>query len=78
MGTVPDAREDACRCVDYGVDRSLLGQPDYKTRPGAGQTVLFRAWEPHAVEPLSGDGDRITKAAFLGFRGFDEPLLQFA
>jgi hypothetical protein len=63
---------------DYGVDRSLLGDPDFKTRPLRGQTVIFRAWEPHAVEPVAGEGDRITNAAFLGFKDFDTPLAQFA
>ena len=51
---------------DYGLDRSLLGAPDLRLRPDKGQAVIFRAWEPHAVEPLRGEGDRITNAAFFG------------
>jgi hypothetical protein len=63
---------------DYGLDRALLGEANLKLRPARGSTVLFRAWEPHAVESVAGHGDRITNAAFLGFEDFDRPLLQFA
>jgi hypothetical protein len=64
--------------TDYGLDRSLLGEPDLRLRPKKGQAVIFRAWEPHAVEPLRGEGDRITNAAFFGIADLSTPAAVFA
>lgn len=63
---------------DYGLDRELLGPADLTLRPEEGQAVLFRAWEPHAVEPVGGSGDRITNAAFLAVGEGERPLARFA
>jgi hypothetical protein len=53
-------------------------QADVKLRPRAGQTIIFRAWDPHAVEKVVGERDRITSAAFLGYRAENAPLALFA
>lgn len=63
---------------DYGLDREILGPADLTLKPKKGQAVLFRAWEPHAVEPVSGAVDRITNAAFLAVGGAGRSLAQFA
>jgi hypothetical protein len=63
---------------DYGLDRSLLGAPNLQLRPNKGQAVVFRAWDAHAVEPLRGEGDRITNAAFFGISDMAAPAAVFA
>ena len=74
-----------CKCANglsgrhnYGLDRPHLGAPNLPLRPRKGQAVVFRAWDHHAVEPLSGEGDRITNAAFFGISDMTVPAAVFA
>ncbi|GAA0317819.1 hypothetical protein GCM10009087_30240 [Sphingomonas oligophenolica] len=62
----------------YGLSRDVVGEPDLRIRPAAGQAIIFDASRPHAVEPVAGRGERITNASFLGYAGDDAPLFQFA
>lgn len=73
-----EAEYERLRRADYGLDRDLLGDADLTIRPEVGQMILFRAWEPHAVEPIGGGGDRITNGAFVCARGDEAPLAVFA
>lgn len=63
---------------NYGLAREVVGEPDLRIRPRAGQAILFDASRPHAVEPVAGHGERITDASFYGYAGDDAPLFQFA
>lgn len=62
----------------YGLSRDAVGEPDLRIRPQAGQTILFDASRPHAVEPVAGRGERITDASFFAYASDDAPLFQFA
>jgi 2OG-Fe(II) oxygenase superfamily len=57
----------------YGVDRTLIGEPDLVLTPRTGDLILFNAHNLHAVRPAGG-GPRITMSTFIGYRGQHQPL----
>jgi hypothetical protein len=63
---------------NYGLAPEMVGEPDLRIRPAAGQAIMFDASRPHAVEAVAGHGERITDASFYGYVGDDAPLFQFA
>jgi 2OG-Fe(II) oxygenase superfamily len=57
----------------YGVNRTLIGEPDLVLVPRTGDLILFNAHNLHAVRASAG-GPRITMSTFIGYRGQDQPL----
>lgn len=58
----------------YYVDSNILGKPDLIINPEIGDLILFSSRYYHAVAPSSGNGYRMSVSAFIGYRGYQEPL----
>jgi len=77
-GRIEDESEyEAMKRSDYGVNRTNLGVPPLSISPSPGDLIAFDASRLHGVRGLE-RGERVTAACFLGVRGKDYPLYQFA
>lgn len=72
-----EARYEAIKRPDYGLDRESLGEPLAAILPGQGDLVVFNAARLHGVRAVD-SGSRVTAACFLGVQTEDEPIVVFA
>lgn len=63
--------------ADYGLDRSILGEPQLAITPGTGDLIAFEASRIHSVARIK-SGERVTAACFLGVTAMDQPIQIFA
>jgi hypothetical protein len=61
------------RGLDYGVERDVLGNSDWKVVPQLGEAVVFRNSDLHAI--AASKGSRTTLGFFLGYRSVGRSLL---
>ncbi|MCU0239324.1 MAG: 2OG-Fe(II) oxygenase [Pyrinomonadaceae bacterium] len=57
----------------YGLDKSLIPEPDFVIKPSVGDLLIWNASKVHAVRETVG-GIRITISSFIGYSGRYQPL----
>ena len=64
---------DKTRQKKYGIDPTLLGEPDIVVKPKVGDLILFNSKKLHAVTPPK-DISRLTLSCFIGYKGDAFPI----
>ena len=61
----------------YGIERNLLPKPCSTYKPQKGELFIFNAKKLHAVKAVKGS-PRLSISSFIGYYGFDKPLIYWS
>ncbi|KGQ51102.1 hypothetical protein JL04_02360 [Gallibacterium anatis] len=68
---------DRKRGESYGIDPSLLGEPDVVVNVNSGDLVFFNSQKMHAVTSSS-TRSRLSVSCFIGYKGANVPLIMWS